>query len=137
MMTQSLMAEYDVSSGKVARTHLLFIDWVVHHGTEFLPTDGIVFDRGANVGLLSLVFAKVVAPQGIVFAFEPDDENLVQFKKNIGLNELENIVAIDSAVQADPARKIVSFHIRRAVGSDHRENRVLWSKVDLKRSFPC
>jgi len=47
--------------------------------------DEVVFDVGANVGVMSLQFAKRV-PRGAVYAFEPTHYALTKLKKNILLN---------------------------------------------------
>lgn len=52
----------------------------------------IVLDGGANVGILSLVYSKKVKHSGTVFAFEPDQKNILHLKENIALNtDVENI----------------------------------------------
>lgn len=50
-----------------------------------IPKDGIIFDVGGNVGILSLFFAQKV-PQGEVHAFEPTHYALKKFKRNVDLN---------------------------------------------------
>src|SRR3989338_2942654 len=47
--------------------------------------DEVVFDVGANVGVMSLQFAKRV-PRGAVYAFDPTHYALTKLKKNILLN---------------------------------------------------
>jgi len=47
--------------------------------------DEVVFDVGANAGVMSLQFAKRV-PRGAVYAFEPTHYALAKLKKNISLN---------------------------------------------------
>lgn len=62
------------------------------------PND-IIFDIGANVGLMSLPFAKLV-PNGMVYSFEPTNYALERLKKNISLNNSlsKNIRVINSFV---------------------------------------
>ena len=40
---------------------------------HFLQPGDTVFDVGANVGLYTLLFSRLVGPQGQVYAFEPTD----------------------------------------------------------------
>lgn len=69
-----------------------------------LPQDGIIFDIGANVGIMSLQFAKSV-PQGTVYAFEPTDYAYKKLKKNLWLNkEISNIITIQSFVSRQSTR---------------------------------
>ncbi len=63
-----------------------------------LPEDGIIFDVGANVGIMSLQFAKSI-PRGNVYAFEPTHYAYKRLKKNISLNtSASNIITIQSFV---------------------------------------
>ncbi|MEZ4795950.1 MAG: FkbM family methyltransferase [Flavobacteriaceae bacterium] len=47
----------------------------------------VIIDGGANVGLLTLLFSKIVKTQGHVFAFEPDKHNIKMLNNNFLLNE--------------------------------------------------
>ena len=53
--------------GKYEGSH--FLNWA----KQFLPTDGIVVDSGANIGQMLLYLAQWI-PQGQVLAFEPGKE---------------------------------------------------------------
>ncbi|MFC1741084.1 FkbM family methyltransferase [Nanoarchaeota archaeon] len=57
-----------------------------------------VIDLGACIGYYTLVFAKLVGPKGKVFAFEPDKDNFKLLKKNVQLNDFNNVVCINKAV---------------------------------------
>jgi FkbM family methyltransferase len=57
-----------------------------------------VIDIGAHVGYYSLLFAKCVGPSGRVFSFEPLPENFALLRKNIQLNELQNVQTFPQAV---------------------------------------
>ncbi len=50
-----------------------------------IPQNAVVIDIGANVGLMTLQFAKMV-PQGKVISFEPTFYALERLKKNLSLN---------------------------------------------------
>ncbi len=57
-----------------------------------LKRGGIVFDAGAYVdGWYSLIAAKLVGFAGHVYAFEPNPRIYKQLKRNIALNEADNI----------------------------------------------
>ena len=58
----------------------------------------IVYDIGANVGFHSLVYSKLVGSRGVVYAFEPDPNNIVLLQKHIALNGIDNIVVVSAAV---------------------------------------
>lgn len=69
-----------------------------YHDLGFLPRGGVVFDVGANNGVMSLYFATKVGREGHVYAFEPISQNVRIIQENARLNELENITAIHAAV---------------------------------------
>jgi FkbM family methyltransferase len=59
----------------------------------------VVFDCGANNGTFSLVYSHKVGGSGKVFAFEPDSQNIVDFKQNMLLNNnCTNVELINKAV---------------------------------------
>ena len=66
-----------------------------------LPQDAVIFDVGANSGIMSLQFAKLV-PLGKVYSFEPTFYAFSKLEKNLELNpELaKRIVAIQSFVSS-------------------------------------
>ena len=105
--------------------HGIIQDWIVTRLDEFIKEDGIVFDIGANVGLLTLPFAKKHVPNGKVFAFEPDMENYEQLEKNIQLNSLLNVYSYSIALQDDSSIKSINFYLRRAIDGDKLTNRGL------------
>lgn len=58
---------------------------VVNNPFYTMPQDAVVFDVGANMGGMTLAFAKH-APYGTVHAFEPTDYAFKKLLKNIDLN---------------------------------------------------
>jgi FkbM family methyltransferase len=79
--------EVDLSEG-IELSMYLFGKFQSHiTGNAFLnvPQDGVAIDIGANVGLMTLQFAKML-PKGKVYAFEPTHYALERLHKNISLN---------------------------------------------------
>lgn len=64
---------------------------------EVRPGD-IVLDIGANIGYFTLLFAKLVGPQGQVIAFEPDPKNFSLLTQNVKINGYRNVVLVNKAV---------------------------------------
>jgi FkbM family methyltransferase len=64
--------------------------------TLIKPGD-IVIDLGANIGYFTLLFARLVGPNGKVYAFEPHPYSFSLLKKNIEINGYQNIEAIQKA----------------------------------------
>lgn len=50
-----------------------------------IPKDAVIFDVGANFGLMSLPFAQA-APEGKVYAFEPAHYAIAKLRRNLSLN---------------------------------------------------
>ncbi len=71
-----------------------------------LLKDAVIFDVGANFGIMSLHYAKV-ASAGMVYAFEPTHYAICRLKRNIELNaELAGrIIAIQSFVSSSSSRE--------------------------------
>jgi len=71
-----------------------------------LPKDAVVFDIGANCGIMTLQFAKR-APSGKVYAFEPTRYAFSRLKKNLELNQqlAERIVTVQSFVGSQTTDK--------------------------------
>lgn len=116
------------------KNHGILDDWhYIELIKNFIPEDGKIFDIGANVGLLSLPFAKLLVPNGDVFAYEPDPQNYAQLSKNISINCFSNIHTCSCAIQDDPTIKNISLNIRRAIDGDGNENRGISSLRGLPK----
>jgi FkbM family methyltransferase len=57
-----------------------------------------VIDIGAHIGYYTLLFAKCVGSAGQIFSFEPLAGNYALLQKNIGLNDLRQVHALNEAV---------------------------------------
>ena len=57
-----------------------------------------VADIGANIGLYTIVAARLVGESGKVFAYEPEPANFSLLKRNVGANALSNVILSDVAV---------------------------------------
>lgn len=58
----------------------------------------IVIDAGANIGDFSTKSAKLVGSNGKVIAIEPDKNNVEILKKNLDLNQLNNVSIVNRAL---------------------------------------
>jgi len=57
-----------------------------------------VLDIGAQSGFYSLLLARLIGPEGLVFAFEPLPANYRILEENVSLNHISNVVVIREAV---------------------------------------
>lgn len=76
-------------------------DYEVEIYKRTVKEKGTVLDIGANIGYHTLIFAKLVGPEGKVYAFEPDPINFHYLKKNILINNHKNIIPIQKAVSSE------------------------------------
>jgi FkbM family methyltransferase len=63
-----------------------------------LKADDVFYDLGANIGLFSLIGARIVSPAGQVFSFEPDPENASRLRRNLAQNEFTRATVVESGV---------------------------------------
>lgn len=80
---------------------------VQEHLAALLEPGWVVYDVGAHIGFFSLIAARLVGPEGAVFAFEPDPENLRQLRVHVEENGARNVRLVPSPVWS--ARDVVSF----------------------------
>jgi FkbM family methyltransferase len=73
---------------------------------KYVSPGDTVYDIGANVGYVSLCFAKQVGMGGRVFAFEPVPRNIEAFRRNIDINCLTQVRLLEAAA-ADRAGEAV------------------------------
>jgi FkbM family methyltransferase len=58
----------------------------------------VVYDIGANVGYMTLLFAALCGPEGRVFAFEPSPANFPRLRRHVDLNRERNVMLQNCAV---------------------------------------
>jgi FkbM family methyltransferase len=84
---------------------------------DFVKPGMIVYDIGANIGYISLVFSQAVGKQGRVYAFEPLPDNVKRIRTHIALNSLQEIVTVlPYAVYDSTGRQPFLVHELHAMG---------------------
>jgi FkbM family methyltransferase len=69
---------------------------------HFTPRKGdIVIDIGAHIGLYTIIASKRVGMHGKVIAIEADPKNFEVLKRNIHLNNLTNVIALNYAAYSE------------------------------------
>ena len=64
-----------------------------------LDLDGaVVYDIGANIGVMSLFFARKVGRTGRVYAFEPNPDTLPVLRENLRINAYQNVAVFDVGI---------------------------------------
>ena len=79
---------------------------------------GMVFyDLGANIGLFSLLAARLVGASGKVFSFEPDAWVASRLRRNVARNGFENVIVVEAGVWSNSSA--VKFVPADASSPDH------------------
>ena len=77
--------------------------------TQFIKDNlkpGQIFvDVGANVGYYTLLASKIVGNSGKVYAFEPLELSWTVLSKNLGMNELKNVIVFFMALSNNSGLK--------------------------------
>ncbi|MFY9621695.1 MAG: FkbM family methyltransferase [Pyrinomonadaceae bacterium] len=71
---------------------------IVDIARQYIARGSTVLDVGANFGQMTLLFSELVGNKGHVFSFEADDFICEVLKKNIAVNNRQNITPICKAV---------------------------------------
>jgi len=91
---------------------MLFSDYETYVKRIFKPQKGeTVFDVGAHIGIYTLRAAKNVGEEGIVVAFEPDDENFRILQKNMQINGFKRAKLIKAALGKNDVEKVLHMTI--------------------------
>jgi len=102
---------------------MLFVARILRPGDLFV-------DVGANIGLYSLLAAKVVGPSGKVIAFEPHPLAAKRLRENAALNGLTNVEVHEAGAGASSGRTFITAdldtvnHIAPLGGSGTLETRI-------------
>jgi len=65
---------------------------------KLIKKDAMVLDAGANIGILSAVYSRLVGNSGKVYSFEPVNETFSRLKETLALNGCDNAVPVKIAL---------------------------------------
>jgi FkbM family methyltransferase len=101
---------------------------------ELVKPGMVAYDIGANIGYISLLFARAVGKNGKVFAFEALPENVERLKTNIALNALSERVTVISAALVDHAGP-VDFWIGPSGGMGKAQGSAGREQIEYRQSI--
>lgn len=78
---------------------------------SFSNENPVIIDAGANVGFTSMYFSSKF-PKATIIAIEPEKENFIQLKKNIGKNNLKNVILFEKALWHESTTLSISSEFR-------------------------
>jgi FkbM family methyltransferase len=86
--------------------------------TFYMPKEGdTILDIGANSGVISLHFASIMNNNGTIYSIQPDNNNIIDIKKNLNLNpKFKSIIKIDNSLIWN-ANTTIKFHEDSSVAS--------------------
>jgi FkbM family methyltransferase len=105
---------------------------------EEIRMGDVVLDIGANSGFFTLHFARLVGPEGHVFAFEPDPGNFHLLQQNVQENGYGNVTLIPKAVSNSNGRSrlflcdsnVGDHRIYRSAGEDRASVEIETIRID-------
>lgn len=85
--------------------------------SDFVKPGMIVYDVGANIGYMSLIFGKATGAHGKVYTFEPMPDNVSRINVNVTINKLsEIIIIVPAAVSNQAGTDIFLVHKNLSMG---------------------
>ena len=93
-------------------------EYPIHPILEKIIKPGdIVLDVGANIGVLTIYFRKLVGDSGTIYSFEPDPLSFSILAKNITENNLNNILIENKAVSNKNGK--IGFETSNSITAGH------------------
>lgn len=82
--------------------------------TRHVPPSSTVIDVGANIGLSTIMLARLTCH---VVAYEPSPPNIVFLRRNLALNGITNVEIRGAAVSSEPG--VLRFHVAQFGAGSH------------------
>ena len=98
----------DLNDKGISRTLLLFGKRELEHKKmleQIIRPNITILDIGANIGYYSLMILKLIGPNGKLIAVEPSPSNIEILKKNLNLNNYNDIEVHNAAISDENSIK--------------------------------
>jgi FkbM family methyltransferase len=99
---QMLVNRHDVYIGRSLELYGEWSEGEIALFLQVLRPGMVVVDAGANIGTHTLAMARAVAPNGVVYAFEPQRIVFQTLAANVALNSLPNVFCLQRALGEAP-----------------------------------
>ncbi len=86
---------------------------------SILAPGAVVYDVGAHSGYFTLAAARLVGPEGHIYAFEPDRVNAQRLEEHLQVNRIANVTLVSKAVwsrSGEIAFAVDETHFDRSYG---------------------
>lgn len=77
--------------------------------SDIIQSDWNIVDVGANIGMMTLLFSKLV-PKGKVLSIEASEQNFNMLQKNISKHDIENVTTINAYVSESDSEASGEIH---------------------------
>jgi FkbM family methyltransferase len=103
---------------------------------HFTPKEGdIVIDVGAYIGPYTIIASKRVGENGKVVAIEADPDNFDLLNRNIQLNKLSNVIALNYAVYSKEKKVKLYLPSGGEESSYRKYNTIIYDRVHSEEKF--
>jgi len=104
---------------------------VQHVFRQYVLPGMVVYDIGANAGFFSLLAARLVKPDGHVYAFEPLPANLAYLRHHVELNGAANVTVTSFAVGEHDGEQLLACGNGRPFARLHDDGAIVVKVVSL------
>ena len=108
---------------------------------KFLVAGSVFVDIGANGGFFSTIAARLVGPQGSVYAFEPNPACLPLIRNHLKANRCESVASVFSVAVSDKDSGSIRFFVpgpplHSGLATLDPEIAAGWTQLDINGSRP-
>lgn len=88
----------DICVSRQIREHGIWEPYETALLVKYLRPGAVFLDIGANIGYYTVIASSLVGDQGLVIAYEPDQDNFRLLQENLAVNGIANTCSVQAAV---------------------------------------
>jgi len=120
----------------------IYEPYVSNYIRNTLKEGDVFIDIGANVGIYTLLAARITGTQGRVYAFEPEEENFRTLRENVKRNNLHTVLCVQKALSNTEGT--MTFYVNPlndgggglVHSGTYYDDKKAWSKKQIQKRFP-